>query len=238
MRCIFVLVEPEDARNVGAAARALNTMGHEALRLVRPRCDHLSGKAKALAHRSFHLLESAEVFDSLEEATTDCHLRCAATARHRKEKLHYLSIEQLPDYLQQRSELLDTIALVFGGETSGLSNADLDLCEMVSTIPQVKASPSLNLSQAVMLYSFTLSFPSTQPHTRDQRLEAMHASPEHYTALQNSVSKLLEHIDAPTKLRRDTSRALARLDCNDLFLAHRLRTTLEHYMQITTTTKK
>jgi tRNA/rRNA methyltransferase len=234
VRCVFVLVEPEDARNVGATARALNTMGHDTLRLVRPRCDHLTGKAKALAHRSFHLLESAEVFDSLKEATADCSLRCAATARHRKEKLHYLSIEQLPDYLRQRSELLDSIAMVFGGETSGLSNADLDLCELVSTIPQAKSNPSLNLSQAVMLYSFTLSFPNAEPHTRDERLEAMQASTEHYTALQDSVSTLLEQIDAPAKLKRDTSRALARLDCNDLFLVHRLRKAFEHYMKTAT----
>ena len=67
----FILVQPEDDRNVGAVARAMNTMGHHDLRLVNPISDHLSEKARVLAHGSTHLLEEAQVYSSLSEAIAD-----------------------------------------------------------------------------------------------------------------------------------------------------------------------
>ncbi|MEL6903084.1 MAG: TrmH family RNA methyltransferase, partial [Cyanobacteria bacterium J06606_4] len=83
---IFVLVEPGEAGNIGAAARAMNTMGFSELRLVRPQADPLSGIAKAFAHRSEYVLEQAAVFETLAEAIADTDLACASTARHRLAK--------------------------------------------------------------------------------------------------------------------------------------------------------
>ena len=100
MEIIFVLVDSEEAENIGAAARAMHTMGYGTLRLVRPQASHLSEKALALAHGSQHVLRTAQVYDTLAAATQDCDLVCATTARHRYEKHHYTSVRDLPATLQ------------------------------------------------------------------------------------------------------------------------------------------
>ncbi|MEO0888387.1 MAG: TrmH family RNA methyltransferase, partial [Cyanobacteria bacterium J06648_10] len=68
---------------------------------------------------------------------------------------------------------LKKVAIVFGSERSGLSNQDVDLCDIVTTIPQAVAQPSLNLAQAVMVYSFTLAEQQTQIQIKDQRLQSL-----------------------------------------------------------------
>ena len=96
MQCIFVLVKPENSKNIGSAARALKTMGHDCLRIVGPEAaDHLNAEAMALAHGSHDILENAEVFASLEEATKDCDLLVGTTARHRRTKLRYFDVDEL-----------------------------------------------------------------------------------------------------------------------------------------------
>ena len=70
MNIYFILVEPAVPGNIGAAARAIKTMGYSNMRLVNP-CDHLSIEAKMLAHASGEILEEAELFSGLEEAIAD-----------------------------------------------------------------------------------------------------------------------------------------------------------------------
>ena len=82
MKISFVLVEPATPGNIGSATRALKTMGFESLLLVNP-CDHLSNEARKLAYGSHDLLESAKVFNSLEEAIDNMDLVIATTAKKR-----------------------------------------------------------------------------------------------------------------------------------------------------------
>lgn len=102
MQFTFILVEPGEPGNIGAAARAMNTMGHADLRLVRPRGDHLSGLAKAMGHGSAHILEAAAVYQDLSAALSDIDLACASTARHRIEKFHYVPARELPSALAKK----------------------------------------------------------------------------------------------------------------------------------------
>ncbi len=70
LKISFILVEPAVPANVGAAARAIKTMGFDDLRLVKP-CDHLSMEARMLAHASNEILENAKIFSTLKEALAD-----------------------------------------------------------------------------------------------------------------------------------------------------------------------
>ncbi|MFH0922048.1 MAG: tRNA/rRNA methyltransferase [Fibrobacterota bacterium] len=152
----FILVRPALPENVGAAARALNTMGFCNLRLVAP-CDHLCIAARKLAHGSETILEQALVFGSLKAALADIDFAACATARPRH--LHsnsVLLLQKLPALLAEKSASLRSVAIVFGTEDSGLSNAEIELCDLLTTIPMAKAQPSLNLAQAVMVYAHTL----------------------------------------------------------------------------------
>lgn len=156
MKVVFVLVEPERPGNIGASARALHTMGFDTLRLVNP-CPYQEGEAQWLAYGSRELLARAEVFQTLPEALADIDLVVGTSARTRRYKFAFQTCRQLPDLLDAKGASVNRAAIVFGRESSGLSNAALELCDFVSTIPVATTYPSLNLAQAVMTYAYELS---------------------------------------------------------------------------------
>lgn len=208
----------------------MNTMGFSELRLVRPQADPLSGIAKAFAHRSEYVLEQAAVFETLAEAIADTDLACASTARHRLAKYHYLSVRDLPDTLQAKEPTLRRVAIVFGSERSGLSNADLQQCDLITTIPQVSLQPSLNLAQAIMIYSFVLASPHTQVQIQDQRINTETMPTEQYARLKSSLQQLLSKIGLSDRYQTYVIQALARLGYEDLYLIQNIRTLIERQL--------
>ena len=223
----FILVEPGEAGNIGAAARAMNTMGYTDLRLVRPKADHLSGLAQAMAHGSAQILQVAPVYEHLSDALVDIDLACGTTARHRIEKHHYVSVHDLPAALEQKGASLEKVAVVFGSERSGLSNQDIALCDVVTTIPQVSLQPSLNLAQAVMIYSFVLAQPHTQVQIADQRINTKEMPVEQYAVLKSSLLQLMDKIGLSERYQRYVTRAIARLGYEDLYLIQNIRTLVD-----------
>ena len=152
----FILVEPLYPENIGAAARAIKTMGFNSLRLVNP-CDHLVKQAKWLAHGSIEILEKALVFNSFEEAIKDIDFTIATTSKNRTVKYDYYPANKISNLIQDKKESIKDLALVFGGEESGLSNKVLDSCDIASFIPMKSKYPSLNLAQSVMIYAYSVS---------------------------------------------------------------------------------
>lgn len=107
MKLYFVLVAPARAPNVGAAARAMKTMGFDAMRLVASRV-HEEEEASWVAHGAQEILTQAEVFDTLPEALADMDLVIATTARQRGRYQHYLTpgkfaIKSVPSRLSTKS---------------------------------------------------------------------------------------------------------------------------------------
>ena len=238
MEIIFILVEPEEPENVGAAARAMHTMGYNTLRLVRPKADYWGEKALALAHGSQHVLQTAQVYDTLAAATQDCDLACASTARHRYEKHHYTSVRELPAYLQAKGEWLHRIAIVFGGERSGLKSADIEACDVLTTIPQYQLQPSLNLAQAVMVYSYVLSADQTQVQITDQRLNSDPMPPGEYASLKQLLQQLMVRVGLPDRYQSYVLRGVARLEREDLYVIHKLRAALDYALDQPLTEKE
>ncbi|MCF8370896.1 MAG: tRNA/rRNA methyltransferase [Bacteroidales bacterium] len=156
MKIVFILVEPAVPENVGSAARAIKTMGFSELRLINP-CDHLSGPARWLAHASNDILEKAQVYTSLEQALEDIDFAIASSAKSRHVKTDNYTLDELSAIIQKKGTLIASVAIVFGREESGLTNQEIALCDIVSTIPMKNLYPSLNLAQAVMLYAYSLS---------------------------------------------------------------------------------
>jgi len=154
---IFILVSPRRQENVGAAARALKTMGFEKMRIVAPCCDHLGEKARATAHGSNDILEKVEVYQSLEESLADVSLAIGSAAKKRNVAHDYQLVEDLVDIIAKKGNTVQKVSIVFGGEESGLSNDEMKMCDMISTIPMRRKYPSLNLGQAVMVYATYLS---------------------------------------------------------------------------------
>lgn len=189
MNITFILVEPAVPENVGAAARAIKTMGFSDFRLVNP-CDYLSTKAKMLAHASHDILESAKVYKSLHEAVSDLDFIIATTAKQRWVKLDIIPSNNLLQFLLDKEDTISNIGVVFGREESGLTNDEINLCNRVSTIPLAAPYPSINLAQTVMIYAYALS-------TIDQidRNVKESNNPQSFKSLQNKVNEALKIAD-------------------------------------------
>jgi tRNA/rRNA methyltransferase len=155
MKLYFVLVSPARAANVGAAARAMKTMGFDAMRLVGSRV-HEEEEASWVAHGAQEILTDAQAFDTLEEALADMELVVATTARQRGRYQHYLTPAEIRDQVRAKPSL-EKVAIVFGCEESGLSNEQLAQVDLISYLPLKVSYPSLNLGQAIMLYAYELS---------------------------------------------------------------------------------
>ncbi len=186
MNICFILVEPAVPENVGAAARAIKTMGFTELRLVNP-CDYLSTKAKMLAHASNDILENAKVFSSLTDALADLDFTIATSAKQRWVKVDIIPSDKLVKFLDEKGNTISSIGVVFGREESGLTNEEINLCNRVSTIPLASPYPSINLAQTVMIYAYTLSSISQQ--VDNSVVEEI--NPESFRMLQQRVKELL-----------------------------------------------
>lgn len=153
-RVRVVLSRTSHPGNIGAAARAMKTMGLARLVLVEPRCV-IDAQSAAMAAGADDILAEAQVVGSLAEALSGVTLALALTARRR-------DLATDPSWVRDGvGELAEAvgqgdIALVFGNETSGLSNEELALCGRWAMIPANPEFTSLNLAAAVQIACYEL----------------------------------------------------------------------------------
>ncbi|MCK5368925.1 MAG: hypothetical protein KAQ62_10245, partial [Cyclobacteriaceae bacterium] len=124
MEISFVLVEPAVPENIGAAARALKTMGFSDLRLVNP-TDHLADPAKWLAHGSQDILENATIYRDFQDAIKDLDFLIGTTAKKRSVKEDYFNPDEAKKIIEDKSDILSKVGIIFGREESGLKNEEL-----------------------------------------------------------------------------------------------------------------
>ena len=165
MRLPIILVSPARPENVGAAARAMKTMGFTELRIVESTA-HLDPAARRVAHGAGDILDNTKHYDTLAAALEDVDFTVATTARSRAKFHYYATPQQLLPLLEEKAAWLPVTALVFGREDSGLTNDELALADVLTGVPMVADYPSLNLGQAVMVYCY-------QPAADEQQLKAL-----------------------------------------------------------------
>lgn len=222
MQIHFVLVEPQVPENVGAAARALKTMGFTSLRVVNSHAHH-QPPARWVAHGAGDILDAVGEYADLAAALADCELVIGTSAKSRTTHRQLLTPEQLATALAAPSAA--SVALVFGREDRGLSNQELERCDLLTSIPLAVSYPSLNLGQAVMLYAYQLS---------GLQADARHLKPARNAELQRQalkqrVGERLDRLgyDAESKLQRWALERLAEANQEDVRFLHSLCAALE-----------
>jgi tRNA/rRNA methyltransferase len=164
----IVLCRPSHPGNIGAAARAMKTMGLADLRLVAPE-RYPAAEAQWMATHAVDVLEAASVHDTLRGAIADCVAAFAMSARPR---------EWSPQVLDARGAaaramgMQGEVAFVFGNETAGLTNEEVFACQYLVHIPASPEFSSLNLAQAVqvMAYELLMTQPPTGASGRSEKL--------------------------------------------------------------------
>ncbi len=156
MQLHIVLVAPARPENVGAAARAMKTMGFTSLRIVDSEA-HLQPAARWVAHGAGEILDGVQTFATLEQALAGVDFTVTTTARSRARFHYYCTPPELLEQLSERKQWVGQAALVFGREDSGLTNEELALADLLTGVPMQADYPSLNLGQAVMVYCYQLA---------------------------------------------------------------------------------
>ena len=152
--CRIVLCETHHAGNIGAAARAMKTMGLSALVLVKP-AGYPCAEATRRASRATDVLENARVCETLSEALSGVALAVACSARTRAMSAPEVTARSAAPRLATVAAT-QPVALVFGNETYGLTTAQVSLCQMIATIPADAQYASLNLAAAVQVFAYEL----------------------------------------------------------------------------------
>lgn len=151
-RIRIILVRPSHPGNIGAAARAIRTMGLTRLYVVAPhKFPHPD--AVAMASGASAVLDEAVVVPTLVDAIADCTLALGCTARHRGVPLPEHSPREAAHRALETSGSGE-VALVFGNERTGLENDELMSCHAAVHIPSDPEFSSLNLAQAVQVLAY------------------------------------------------------------------------------------
>ncbi len=149
-----VLCQTSHPGNIGSTARAMKTMGLNHLYLVNP-LHFPDPQATSLATGAANLLETATVCSSLQEALTGCVLAIGMSARKRQISHELVNVREAAHRAASIAQN-QPIALVFGTEMSGLSNAELDCCQLLAMIPANPEYSSLNLAAAVQVMTYEI----------------------------------------------------------------------------------
>ncbi|WP_440867495.1 tRNA/rRNA methyltransferase [Symbiopectobacterium purcellii] len=220
MQFFIVLVAPARPKNVGAAARAMKTMGFHSLRIVDSQAQ-LEPGARRVAHGAGDILTC---YPTLADALADVDFTVATTARSRARFHYYCTPTALLGLMQEKQQWVGSAALVFGREDSGLTNDELALADILTGVPMQADYPSLNLGQAVMVYCYQLAqLMQVQPETAEA------AQAGQLVALRHRLEKLLVtlQVDDDEKLRDWLLQRIGLLQQRDTAMLH----TLLHYIE-------
>ncbi len=190
----IVLVEPSHPGNIGGAARAMKTMGLKSLYLVRP-ARFPDPQADWRAARAVDVLAEARVVDSLDEAIGDCVLAVGTSTRSRRIPIPLADPQSVAERLA--SDYADApVAVLFGRETSGLTNEELQRCQLHLSIPASPEYPSLNLAMSVQVVCYELFKARAGPQaTAAPANEPGLASLDEVEGFLAHFEKVLERID-------------------------------------------
>lgn len=150
----IVMVHTSHPGNIGAVARAMKNMCLSELVLVSPR-DYPNAEATSRASGADDVLAAARVVDTLAEAISDCRIVIGASARLRSISWPLVAPREAAELASVEARR-GAVSIVFGRESSGLSNEELDLCTHLVHIPTNPDYSSLNVAMAVQVISYEL----------------------------------------------------------------------------------
>lgn len=208
-----VLVQPLKAGNIGSAARAMKNMGLRKLKLVNPRSRFNNMECLKMAGKASDLIAEAQIFPTFEEAVADENVLVGTTsARDRKPRQRFYTPRQIAPIVCEYT-LNQRLALVFGPEDQGLTDAQLAQCQYLVFVPANTDYPVLNVAQSVMILAyeiFNVEDVNLNEHLELVPSERREAMFEHMRKVLLEIGFL--HKENPEAIMRSIRRFLGRAD--------------------------
>ena len=188
-----VLVGTTHPGNIGATARAMKNMGIVNLALVKPK-DFPSNEAIYRSKAAKDVLESAQIYENLEDAVSDCELVIGTSARGRTVPWPVLDPKEAADRVAVYSEN-NKVAIVFGREDRGLTNQELGLCNLHVHIPADPEYSSLNLAQAVQIIVYEIRVSILKDQECEEYWDVDLATNEQTERLIDHMDELMKEVE-------------------------------------------
>ncbi|MFT5350014.1 MAG: tRNA (cytidine32/uridine32-2'-O)-methyltransferase [Planctomycetota bacterium] len=230
-----VLVGTTHPGNIGATARAMKTMGLEQLVLVNPKI-YPDADATARASGADDILAEAIIHQSFSDAISDCHFVFGTSTRNRSIPWPLYTPSEAAQQTRKLIAEDSVVAIVFGRESSGLANEELELCNAMIQIPSNPEFSSLNIAAAVQIISYEIrkNMLETEPVLVDIHSKTPLASVEQIQQLYDHLQQCLVDIgyfdpDKPRRLMRRLKRIINRsqLDANEYNIARGVLTAIQ-----------
>ena len=191
----IILIETSNSGNIGSTLRAMKTMGFGSLCLVNPK-EFPSEEVTALAANASDLIDTVQVVNTLEEALDGCNLVIGTSSRDRKVPWPNESITSASPKIIVEAEKNNTVAILFGREDRGLTNDELQRCNLHVHIPANEDYPVLNVAMSVQVVCYQLLI--------SRAIDSEMKNNQHWDvplAEANHISRLVEHFtDVAEKL--------------------------------------
>jgi tRNA (cytidine32/uridine32-2'-O)-methyltransferase len=158
----FVLMGTTHSGNIGAAARAMKTMGLNDLALVNPE-GFPSAEATSRASGADDLLFHADICSNIDQAIQSCQLVIGTTARKRHLDIPVIDARDAAKLLITEAQN-HSVALVFGKERYGMTNEEVERCHYLVRLPTVEDFSSLNLASAVQILAYECRMAQLAPN--------------------------------------------------------------------------
>ena len=186
----IILVESNNSGNVGAIARSMANFGFKKLILVNPKCNHLSQTARNRAKWAQDVLQKAKVVKQIPKMDT-----LVATTAQIGSDFNIPRVPITPKKL--KTVIKGNTGLIFGRESSGLTNEEINQADFVVSIPADKKYPVMNLSHAVTILLYELS-------DADHTQHITQASKAEKNQIMKMLNSKLEQMDFKTKEKKQT----------------------------------
>ncbi|PIN86895.1 hypothetical protein COV19_02715 [Candidatus Woesearchaeota archaeon CG10_big_fil_rev_8_21_14_0_10_44_13] len=215
----IVLISPITPGNIGAIARAMKNFDFKELILVNPRCDHISKEAMDRASHAKDILKKAKKM-AFNEVLERFDYIVGTTSKISTD----YNIPRCPISPEQFAEKLDEIkgktkfALLFGNESFGLTNKEIDGCDFMITVPSSKDYPALNLSHsaAIILYEIY-----ARKGRKKVTKEIWPITNKEKKQIAKMVDNVLDSMIFETKERKDTQRKVWKKMVGKSFMTRR-----------------
>jgi len=152
----IILVEPHEAGNVGAAARAMKNFGFRDLWIAGTRPQRLDDISEWWAKGAADVVQSIRRVDTLAEALADVHLSVATTAVRGRHVFERLTPVDLAGLAEETLGAEHTLGIVFGREEFGLTGVEIAMCQRTASIPTAPDYETMNLAQSVAVFCYEL----------------------------------------------------------------------------------
>jgi tRNA/rRNA methyltransferase len=195
-KLVVVLFRPKYPENIGSVARACLNMGVSELVVVDPYNFNMDKALPLATAHARHILESARIVDTLDQAVDGCTAVFGTTARTGGWRKGIMSPDTLAGVVDERLRTGGRVAVVFGPEDKGLTNEETSICSGLVTIPTSREGTSLNLAQAVVVVLYECFKRSlAEPFTPDGPPEERPTTVREQEALFGNLRETLLAID-------------------------------------------